>query len=114
MAQRRYYAQQYFVDNNEPCRRMGEAYKIPRNWERVLTLSLCRWFKAIAESRNTPREYVFLNLLPTIDTMMGTRVSAKVFQEHLEKLNLFVLILGEPSAGNYYFMFIIRMNLLYI
>ena len=100
MAQRRYYAQQYFVDNNEPCRRMGEAYKIPRNWERVLTLSLCRWFKAIAESRNTSKEYVFLNLLPTIGAMMRPRASAKVFREYLEKPNLFMLILGEPRAGN--------------
>ena len=115
MAQRRYYAQQYFIDNNEPCKRMREAYKIPLNWERVLTLlSLCRWFKAVAESRNTPREYVFLNLLPTIGTMMGSRASVKVFQEYLEKPKLFVLILAEPGAGNYYFMFIIRMNLYYI
>ena len=100
MAQRRYYAQQYFIDNNQACRRMGEAYKIPLNWERVLTLSLCRWFKAIAESQNTSREYVLSNLLPTIGTMMGPRASVKVFQEYLEKPNLFMLILGEPGAGN--------------
>ena len=79
---------------------MGEAYKIPINWERVLTLLLCRWFKAIAESRNTPREYIFINLLPRIGTMMGPRASVKVFQEYLEKPNLFMLILGKPGAGN--------------
>ena len=85
MAQQRYYAQQYFIDNNEACKRMGQTYKILLNWERVLTLSLCRWFKAIEESRNTPKEYLFLNLLPTIGTMMGPRASVKVFQEYLEK-----------------------------
>ena len=68
---------------------MGEAYKIPLNWERVLTLS-----------RNTSRECVFLNLLPTTGTMMGPRASGKVFQEYLEKPNLFMLILGESGAGN--------------
>ena len=79
---------------------MREAYKIPLNWERVLSLSLCRWFKAKVESRNTPREYLFLNLLPTIVTMMGPRASVKVFQEYMEKPNLFMLILGEPASGN--------------
>ena len=100
MSQRRCYAQQYFIDNNEGCRRTGKAYKILLNWEGVLSLSLCRWFKAIAESRNTPREYVSLNLLPTIGTMMGPRASVKVFQEYLEKPNLFMLISDEPGAGN--------------
>ena len=79
---------------------MGEAYKIPLNWERVLTLSLCCCFKAIAQSRNTSRKCVFLNLLPTIGTMMGPRASGKVFQEYMEKPNLFMLILGESGAGN--------------
>ena len=73
---------------------MGEAYKIPLNWERVLFLSLCRWFKVVAESLNTPREYVFLNLLPTIGTMIRARASVKVFQEYLEKPNLIILIFG--------------------
>ena len=77
---------------------MGEACKIPLDWERVLSLSLYRWFKTIAESRNTPREYVFLNILPTIGTMMGPGTPVKVFQEYLDKPNL--LILDEPGAGN--------------
>ena len=54
----------YFIGNNEACRRMGEASKIPLNWERVLSLSLCPWFKAIAESQNTPREYVLFKSTP--------------------------------------------------
>ena len=54
----------YFIGNNEACRRMGEASKIPLNWERVLSLSLCHWFKAIAESQNTPREYVLFKSTP--------------------------------------------------
>ena len=54
----------YFIGNNEACRRMGEASKIPLNWERVLSLSLCRWFKVIAESQNTPREYVLFKSTP--------------------------------------------------
>ena len=79
---------------------MREAYKIPLNWERVLSLSLCRWFKAIAESRNTKREYVLLNLVPMICTMMEPRASVKVFQEYLEKPNQFMLALAEPGTGN--------------
>ena len=100
MSQRGYYTQQYFIDNNEACRRRGEAYKKLLDLERILSLSLCRWFKAIAISRNSPREYVFLNLIPTIGAMMGARASKKVFQKYLEKSKLFMLILGKPGAGN--------------
>ena len=32
--------------------------------------------------------------------MMGPMASMKVFQEYLEKPNLFMLILGEPGASN--------------
>ena len=74
---------------------MEKAYKIPLNWERVLRLSLCRWFKAIEETRNTPREYISLNPLPMMGIMMGPRVSVKMFQEYLEKPDLFMLVLGE-------------------
>ena len=35
MSQRRYCAQQYFIENNVAWRKMGGAYKMPLNWENV-------------------------------------------------------------------------------
>ena len=61
---------------------MGEASKIPLNWERVLSLSLCRWFKAIAESQNTPREYVLFKSTPDDMYNDGT----KGFSESVSKV----------------------------
>lgn len=96
---RRYYMPQCTIDNQEACRRMGEAYKILMNWDKIVSAPLRDWMMAIAKSRNTPIEYIFLNLLPTIATMIGPQASLKVFPEYSEKPNTYMLLLREPGAG---------------
>lgn len=90
------------LSDKECIKRVGAAYNISLPWEDVLDEELKQWLDSVAGSRKCRPEYVFLAMLPTISVLCGPDVMIAIDSEfHLEKLNIYLCLLGATGASKY-------------